>query len=219
MTTAPNKRNRLMLLLIAGIPVIVILTATWLWFFVARGDLDLVGALGTSNQGTLVQPPRPFAELTAHDAMQREFSYADVDSRWTMLIPNSGASCGRQCESRLYLTRQIHIAMGKDVGRIRRMYVAADVPPAATLLSVDNLSDDTPLPDSFEQFLDTQHRGLLPIQLGQGDFSAMFSEYPADPNVWYLADPAGWIMMSYNADVTYKDVIADLKFLLKNSSE
>jgi hypothetical protein len=214
MTTAPNKRNRLMLLLIAGIPVIMILTATWLWFFVARGDLDLVSALGTSNQGTLVQPPRPFAELTAHDAMQREFSYADVDSRWTMLIPNSGASCGPQ-----YLTRQIHIAMGKDVGRIRRMYVADDVPPAATLLSVDNLSDDAPLPDSFEQFLDTQHRGLLPIQLGQGDFSAMFSEYPADPNVWYLADPAGWIMMSYNADVTYKDVIADLKFLLKNSSE
>ena len=136
-----------------------------------------------------------------------------------MLIPSSGASCGAQCESRLYLTRQIHIAMGKDLARIRRMYVADDVPPAATLLSAGKLSDDTPIPDSFEQFLETQHRGLLPIQLGKEDFSGMFSEYVADPGVWYLMDPAGWIMMTYNADVTYKDVISDLKFLLKNSSE
>jgi hypothetical protein len=219
MTTPSNNHNRRMLLLIAGIPVMMILTATWLWFFVARGDLDLVGALGTSNRGTLVQPPRSFADLTAHDHMQREFSYADVDPRWTMLIPNSGASCGPQCESRLYLTRQIHIAMGKELARIRRMYVADDVQPAATMLSVGNLSDDTPLPDSFEKLLETQHRGLLPIQLRQKDFSAMFSEYEADTSVWYLVDPAGWIMMSYNADVTYKDVISDLKFLLKNSSE
>ena len=219
MTTSANRRNRRMLLLIAGIPVMMILTATWLWYFVARGDLDLVGALGTSNQGTLVQPPRFFADLTAYDSMQREFRYADLDSRWTMLIPSSGASCGAQCESRLYLTRQIHIAMGKDLARIRRMYVADDVPPAATLLSAGKLSDDTPIPDSFEQFLETQHRGLLPIQLGKEDFSGMFSEYVADPGVWYLMDPAGWIMMTYNADVTYKDVISDLKFLLKNSSE
>ena len=31
-------------------------------------------------------------------------------------------------------------------------------------------------------------------------------------------DPNGWVMMRYDSSVDYKDVIADLKFLLKNSN-
>ena len=37
------------------------------------------------------------------------------------------------------------------------------------------------------------------------------------PNSWYLVDPSGWVMMRYSTEVNYKDVIGDLKFLLKNS--
>jgi hypothetical protein len=47
----------------------------------------------------------------------------------------------------------------------------------------------------------------------------LFAEYRADPGRWYLVDPSGWIMMSYNRDNSYKDVMADLKFLLKNSGD
>ena len=49
-----TTRNRMVLLLIGGIPVILVLVATWLWYFVAHGDLDLVGMLGTANRGSLV---------------------------------------------------------------------------------------------------------------------------------------------------------------------
>ena len=49
--------------------------------------------------------------------------------------------------------------------------------------------------------------------------NALFAEYRNDPARWYLVDPAGWIMMSYSTDNSYKDVIADLKFLLKNSGD
>ena len=45
----------------------------------------------------------------------------------------------------------------------------------------------------------------------------MFPEHATDTSTWYLVDPAGWIMMSYNEEIPYKDVIKDLKFLLKNS--
>ena len=51
------------------------------------------------------------------------------------------------------------------------------------------------------------------------DQRVLFEEYRVDRSTWYLVDPAGWIMMSYNGEVSYKDVMADLKFLLKNSSE
>jgi hypothetical protein len=55
--TDRQTNNRMVLLLIAGVPVTMILGATWLWYFVVRGDLDLVGTLGTANRGALVQPP------------------------------------------------------------------------------------------------------------------------------------------------------------------
>jgi hypothetical protein len=45
----------------------------------------------------------------------------------------------------------------------------------------------------------------------------LFPEQQGDPTTWYLVDPAGWVMMAYDNQVPYKDVIADLKFLLKNS--
>ena len=59
---------------------------------------------------------------------------------------------------------------------------------------------------------------MIPLQrIGEG--SCRFPRAAVDPRLWYLADPAGWVMMTYNAEVSYKDVIADLKFLLKNSSD
>ena len=57
-TEQQRRRNRMVLLMIAGIPLMVVLASTWLWYFVVRGDLDLVGVLGTANKGKLVQPPR-----------------------------------------------------------------------------------------------------------------------------------------------------------------
>ena len=58
---------------------------------------------------------------------------------------------------------------------------------------------------------------MKPLVLAPGQIEELFAEYRAEPGTWYLVDPAGWIMMSYNTDVSYKDVISDLKFLLKNS--
>jgi len=214
---AVNK-SRLTLLLIMGIPVTMILTATWLWYFVVQGDLDLVSKLGTSNRGVLVQPPRQLNELGLRDRDGRDFSYADVDRRWTLLVPYSGPACDARCEATLYVTRQIHTAMGKELPRIRRMYVA-NLPLAEQALEVEALSDERPAPPSLDAYLDQQQRGLIPLYVSDADFNGAFAEFLAAKDTWYLVDPAGWIMMSYSSEITYKDVIADLKFLLKNSSE
>ena len=47
----PTTNNRMILLLIGGIPLTMILAATWLWYFVARGDLDLVAAERVASLG------------------------------------------------------------------------------------------------------------------------------------------------------------------------
>ena len=210
--------NRMVLLLIAGIPVTMILAATWLWWFVVRGDLDLVGIIGTANRGVLVQPPRRLDDALLYDAAGREFSYSELEPRWSLLVPAAPGVCAAQCEQSLYLTRQIHVAMGKEFSRIRRLY-ACDTSLAETRLSVEALSDDRPAPANLGALLETEHRGLKPLTLGPGAYDALFPEHRQDPTTWYLVDPAGWVMMSYNSGVSYKDVIADLKFLLKNSSQ
>jgi hypothetical protein len=214
--TDRQTNNRMVLLLIAGVPVTMILGATWLWYFVVRGDLDLVGTLGTANRGALVQPPRQIDDAVLTEPDGTRFVYADLEPRWSMLIPVAGDRCDASCEQTLYETRQIHTAMGKEYNRLRRLYVS-DTAPDDTRMEVQQLSDKHPLPTSFANYLANEHRRLRPLVLGPGQIDQLFAEYRAEPGTWYLVDPAGWIMMSYNNDISYKDVIADLKFLLKNS--
>jgi len=213
--TATN--NRMVLLLIAGIPLMVVLVATWLWYYVVNGDLDLVAALGTSNHGTLVQPPRQLEGVDLHEAGALPSSYSELNRRWTFLVPG-GKTCGQVCEKTLYTTRQIHIAMGKEFNRIQRLYLS-DTFAADTLLGVKVLSDSQPAPSHFTELMATQHRGMKAMKIAVQDHIALFPEYADEPGSWYLVDPSGWVMMSYAPTVGYKDVMSDLKFLLKNSSE
>ncbi len=210
------NKNRMVLLLIAGIPVTMILSATWLWYFVVRGDLDLVGALGTANRGTLIQPPRQLDDFSLVDQLGLPFPYRDMEPKWTLLVASAGGECDSACESKLYLTRQIHVALGKEFNRVRRIYIS-DSPAASTELSVPALTDEHPLPADFSSYLASEHRGLRAIATGTLELDTLFPEISADPSTWYLVDPAGWVMMTYNAETSYKEVIADLKFLLKNS--
>ncbi len=211
------NKNRMVLLLIAGVPVTVILGATWLWYFVVRGDLDLVGALGTANRGTLVQPPRQIDNAPLSDQSGLPLHFRDLQPKWTMLVANAGGDCDSACESKLYLTRQIHVALGKEFNRVQRVYIS-DTAANDTALAVTALSDDHPVPASFADYLAREQRGVRALMTDAEGIEALFPESRRDPGTWYLVDPAGWIMMSYNRDTSYKDVIADLKFLLKNSS-
>ncbi|EAQ97561.1 hypothetical protein [Congregibacter litoralis] len=208
--------GRMTLLLIAGIPVIVILAASWMWYFVAKGQLDLVGALGTSNRGQLVQPPRQATEAGWSDAAGEQFAMGS-SAKWSLVIPQRGANCETACERRLYEVRQIHMALGKELGRAQRLLVT-DAALEDLTLNVEALSDQRPLPDDFATYVEREQRGMSLWHSGTDGFATMFPEYVEHPDSWYLMDPAGWVMMRYDQSVSYKDVISDLKFLMKNSN-
>lgn len=212
-----TRNGRLILLLIAGIPVTMILASSWLWYFVVKGDLDVVGALGTANQGTLIQPPRDLAAVDASDSLGATLAFSADNPKWTLLVPQPGIDCDRGCESRLYLTRQIHIAMGKEMNRIRRAFIGDAAAPEIDL-SVPVLSDDRPVPEDFGDYLRREQRGLVAVTTTPSALQDLFPELADEPGTWYVVDPAGWVMMSYSPEITYKDVISDLKFLLKNSN-
>jgi hypothetical protein len=216
-TAAPKAGSgRLTLAMIAGIPVIVILAASWMWIFVANGQLDLVGSLGTSNRGQLVQPPRQAIDAGWMTMSGEDFA-PGVPPRWTIVVPQPGDVCAAACERRLYETRQIHMALGKAMGRVQR-FLVTDAEGGALTLSIDALSDQRPVPATLADYLATEQRGMTLWQSSEPAFQRMFAEYAENPNSWYLMDPAGWVMMRYDPSISYKDVISDLKFLIKNSN-
>ena len=212
------NNGRLVMLLIAGIPVTIVLAATWLWWFVIRGDLDLVEMLGTANRGTLLDPPRALAEAQLQSPTGAALPWNNVDHQWTLLVSQEGTECGAPCEAKLYLTRQIHLALGKEFPRVRRMLIT-DHAPADIALAVAELSDEKPAPDSLPALLEAEHSSVTLWRLDASDWATLFPETSLTDNVWYLVDPAGWLMMTYDIDDSYKDVISDLKFLLKNSGD
>ena len=222
------------MLLIAGLPVTMILAATWLWYFVERGDIDIVGALGTANSGEILSNPANIRSRSFTASDGSEISLDALEPKWTFMVVNSGEICDATCSELLYLTRQIRIAIGRDFHRIQRVMMV-DLPAdtiriqtstgaesaqeriegGAVTEAIDNASTiaaagEAPLLDAIE----SEHPDVSVWQAGS---EPVVPERHAADSAWYLVDPSGWVMMRYSSEVNYKDVIGDLKFLLKNS--
>lgn len=192
--------------LILGIPVFVILASSILYWM---ADQDVV-ELGTVNHGNLIQPPRPMMEQTLTTPGGETLDIFDqVDSRWIFMVVG-GARCEDECERMLYLSRQTHVAMGKKMPRIQRMYLSTSEtlsPELADQLAADH--DDMRIAHIDAQAWQTLIEGV--------DF-----EFPASRR-FYVVDPYGWLMMSHGVPDTElptltehgKKVLKDMKRLLK----
>jgi hypothetical protein len=229
-----QRGGRAILLLIAGLPVTMILAATWLWYFVERGDIDIVGALGTANSGEILSNPANILSRSFAATDGSETSLDALEPKWTFMVVNSGETCDATCSELLYLTRQIRIAIGRDFHRIQRVMMV-DVP--ADTIRIQTSTDTEGAQERIEGGVANAAMDDASIIATVGEMpllEAIESEHPdvsvwqvgPEPVVperhvadgeWYLVDPSGWVMMRYASEVNYKDVIGDLKFLLKNS--
>ena len=121
--TSNQSGGRAILLLIAGLPVTMILASTWLWYFVERGDVDIIGALGTANSGELLAEPINIRALEFEATDGSTVGLSSIEPKWTMMLVNDGATCDTACNELLYITRQIRIAIGRDYQRTQRLLI------------------------------------------------------------------------------------------------
>jgi hypothetical protein len=162
---------------------------------------------GRVNAGDLVQPARPLPALalplwtgdSAAAAGNTDPNF--LKGKWTFLHVGTGP-CDQACRTRLYDTRQIRIALDRDMKRVQRVFIA-----------------DAGCCDA--QFLREQHQDLIAIRQSPAA-AGLLALLPArdgsaGPRV-YLVDPLGNLMMSYAADVRPKGMLADMKRLLRLSS-
>jgi hypothetical protein len=213
--TSNQSGGRAILLLIAGLPVTMILASTWLWYFVERGDVDIIGALGTANSGELLAEPINIRALEFEATDGSTVGLSSIEPKWTMLLVNDGATCDAACNELLYVTRQIRIAIGRDYQRTQRLLIV-DTPIDLIQSNVD--SGDTEGPsDDMTLLMPQLEDDHVDLNVWRREDQAVLPEGQSEPSAWYLVDPSGWVMMRYTTDVNYKDVIGDIKFLLKNS--
>jgi hypothetical protein len=200
-----QKKNRRDLLLILGSIVFVIVSATILYRLADSGQINLAETLGTSNRGTLVTPPRQVDDIMLLDRSGKPVKLAGLTPEWNFLIANAG-DCPKSCMDTLYLTRQIRKSLGADSLRVRRILI----------------SKQMPIDPSMHALLQQEHEGIEVLYTTPDQFEKLFgnAQPGIDPlalNTFFVVDPLGWLMMSYDQNNTYKDVIKDMKFLLKNS--
>ena len=160
----------------------------------------------TTNNGELIQPPRSIETVTITDEQTAEFIYNDNSHKWTILIPAVGG-CNKSCEATLYFTRQMHTALGKQMNGLRRFYLTDENEVAPVTASL--LSEEYPKLKRF--FTSSEQLEQLLGNLNDVDYR--------NGKTYFLVDPMGFVMMSYTDQHGLKDLLSDLKFLLKQSGE
>ena len=121
-------------------------------------------------------------------------------SDWTFLIAHP-ASCDEICRKGFWENRQTRIALGKYQGHIRRVWLVTEG-------QIDQQTQD---------WLLREHKDMQ-LLFSSGDaWQKLLQQSAVDQSAaqFYLVDPRGFVMMYYSAEQTYKDVIVDMKFLLK----
>lgn len=157
-------------------------------------------APATAAHGELIDPAVPLEsfELPRPDSDQ-PFSLEDLRGHWTMVqVVND--RCDDACRERLYFTRQIHTALGRDRDRVRRLVLASR-------------GGDT---GGLGEVLD-EHPRLTVLEARTGDPLRRQLPDDVDAETVLLIDPMGNLMLRFGPAVEPDGILEDLEKLLKLS--
>jgi hypothetical protein len=155
---------------------------------------------GRVNTGDLIVPPRPLPPLALPLQSSGETDSDFLRRKWTLLYVQQGP-CAEHCRTSLYETRQVRLALDRDMDRVQRVFIA------------DGDCCDF-------QFLHEQHPDLVAVRMNPAA-APLLALLPhrdaATAERIYLIDPLGNLMMSYASDAKPKGMLEDMKRLLRLS--
>jgi hypothetical protein len=155
---------------------------------------------GHVNAGELITPVRPMPALALPLLRDGNTDPNFLKGKWTLLYVGTG-DCTEGCRRSLYDTRQIRLALDRDMNRVQRVLIAAGGCCDA-------------------RFLQDEHPDLIAIRATPAAASLLAllpQDAHGEPRV-YLIDPLGNLMMFYGAHAKAKGMLEDMKRLLRLSS-
>ena len=199
--TAPGPESRRQRRVLIGL-ALLFFAPLGLAFFLYYGHFAWHPG-GRVNAGALIEPPRPLPALVLPLLDSGNTDPNFLKGKWTLLFAGFGP-CAEPCRARLYDTRQVRLALDRDMKRVQRVFIA-----------------DTDCCDA--RLLRDAHPDLIMIRASPA-VAPLLTLLPMEnpgaaqaPRV-YLIDPLGNLMMFYAADVKPKGILEDLKRLLRLSS-
>lgn len=195
-STTNRKRNRLVFAALVALFAAPLLIA-WVWW----ANIDHWRPSHTTNHGNLVTPPRPIHDVAAPLATgMGQLPHDFFRAHWT-LVYIGPADCDADCRSALYATRQIRIAVGRDIERVQRLYIVNGTPLHPAQLR------------SAHPDLTVVDGSTVPGRRLREEFAPASTA----PGKIYLVDPLGNLMMTYPSQADPEGMLADLKQLLRLS--
>lgn len=158
--------------------------------------------VGHTNHGTLITPAMSVAALNLEtpsgQPLAKRFTAGQAEPQWLMVV--AAGACDSRCEELLYLARQANIALGKNANRVSRAAVLSDI----TGDLAARWSTEYPLMERLAPAPGTAPAWPVGINPEK------------EPRIM-LIDPFGNVMMHYGPENSGKDMLKDLKHLLKLS--
>ena len=191
--TASGRLKMLLVLAVCAAPVI----ASYFTYFVIRPE-------GRTNYSEFVTPPREIpATLPLSDLSGQPVPAAGLRGQWLVVI-TAGGACDARCESHLVLQRQLIETLGKEKGRVDKVWLITDdaTPAPALLKAIGGAQPATVLRVSPAEL----SRWLSPAEGRQLDEHL------------YLVDPMGQWMMRTPPDPDPARLKRDLERLLRASA-
>ena len=164
---------------------------------------------GRVNAGELIVPARPLPSLALPLAAGATGAAGDAQTnpgflkgKWTLLYVQTGR-CDDECGKHLYDTRQVRLALDREMHRVQRVFIGD-----GDCCDFQELKQAHPdLIVIRESRADAELLALLPMRAGALNSHRV-----------YLIDPLGNAMMFYAADAKPKGLLEDMKRLLRLSS-
>jgi len=193
-----NKKNKILIILI----VVAFNSPLILSWFVLNYT-NVVKERGMSNHGELIIPPRPLDDMAMIDPVNADRK-EHLHGKWSMVYVAD--SCDKLCMDNVYRMRQIHIAMDKHSLRVQKVLFLTRQQP-------------NELSELFVNFAGQQviNAELIDVNVLLEKFRLTSSDKPLTSGRLYIVDPLGNLMMSYQPDANPRDIMTDLKTLLRAS--
>lgn len=188
----PRSRGRRQLLIVAAVFLLPVFGAFALYYG------KLWRPAGSSSKGELIQPARPLAIAGLRHVDGTPADPAELRDKWTLLYIGDGA-CDADCRTALVFGRQTRLALNNDMTRVQRVFLAT-----SHCCDMD--------------YLNAEHPGLVALDASSPEAQPLLAQFPGDhPRSLFIVDPLGNLMMRHDASHTTKDLLSDLKKLLKLS--
>ncbi|MDX2463731.1 MAG: SCO family protein [Porticoccus sp.] len=170
----------------------------------------LLSRLGTTNHGEFVLPPVSMGSLTLTDSEGSPWTFNEQKLKWRLLIPG-GSECIERCREMLYLSRQVHVSLGKYSRRFERLYLSLD--GATSEETSGYIKQNHP----FLHIVQGSSKELKELLNSTNTpFSSNNSDEAGEIRA-YLVDQQGLVMMSYTLKNKGSEIIEDIEHLMKYS--